>query len=146
MWRIAESDSLVMSFLYRSLILVLGLLAVPFEMFCCCAGERCTRVSCASCWCCDGVGGTADVVKFTVEVVIESNAVVLPSKRPWTGSIVDGNVLLAAFAEGDNVCVVLLMLLVKASWATSNDRVVSPAGKLVTFVRELFGVNNSSIL
>jgi hypothetical protein len=42
--------------------------------------------------------------------------------------------------------VVLLIVFVKPSWPTSKERVVSPFGKLVTFVNELFGVRRSSIL
>ncbi len=68
----------------------------------------------------------------------------LPSNRPCRGSIV-GNTLFR-LDDGESVWVVLLIVFVKPSWPTSKERVVSPFGKLVTFVNELFGVRRSSIL
>jgi hypothetical protein len=48
--------------------------------------------------------------------------------------------------DGESVWVVLLIVFVKPSWPTSKERVVSPFGKLVTFVNELVGVRRSSML
>ena len=76
-------------------------------------------------------------------VVIASNAVVFPSSKPWRGSMVGKEWF--TLADGDNVCVVLLIFVVKPSWPASKERVVSPLARLVTFVNELFGVRRSSI-
>jgi hypothetical protein len=72
-------------------------------------------------------------------VVTASNAVVFPSKRPWRGSFV-GSVLFVV-DDGESGLVGLL-----TSWLASKERAVSPFGKPVTFVKELFGVRRSSIL
>jgi hypothetical protein len=76
--------------------------------------------------------------------VIASNAVVLPSNKPWRGSMVGKE--LFTLDDGESVWVVLLILVVKPSWPASKERVVSPFGKLVTLVNELFGVRKSSML
>jgi hypothetical protein len=78
--------------------------------------------TCGSCW-----------------VVTESNAVVFPSNRPWRGSFV-GNILFVV-DEGESALVGL-----DTSWLASKERAVSPFGKPVIFVKELFGVRRSSIL
>jgi len=109
----------------RSFIRVLGLVVVVITDCCCCEGEIWVQCSC----CC---------------VVTASNAVVLPSNKPHKGSIV-GNELFT-LDDGESVWVVLLILVVKPSWPASKERVVSPFGKLVTLVNELFGVMRSSIL
>lgn len=77
-------------------------------------------------------------------VVIASNAVVLPSNKPWRGSIVGKE--LFTLDDGESVWVVLLILVVRPSWPASKEHVVSPLGILVTFVNELLGVRRSSIL
>jgi len=109
----------------RSFIRVLGLVVEATAICCCCEGEICVQCSC----CC---------------VVTESNAVVLPSNKPCRGSIV-GNELFT-LDDGESVWVVLLILVVKPSWPAIKERVVSPFGKLVTLVNELFGLRRSSIL
>lgn len=69
---------------------------------------------------------------------------VFPNNKPCRGSIVGKDLL--TLDDGESVCVVLLILAVRPSWPPSRERVVSPFARLVTFVRELFGVRRSSIL
>ena len=69
---------------------------------------------------------------------------VFPNNKPCKGSIVGKDLL--TLDDGESVCVVLLILVVRPSCPPSRERVVSPLGRLVTFVRELFGVRRSSML
>jgi hypothetical protein len=109
----------------RSFMRLLGLVVAVTAVCCCWEGDIWVQWSC--CW-----------------VVIASNAVVLPSNKPWRGSMVGKE--LFTLDDGESVWVVLLILVVKPSWPASKERVVSPFGKLVTLVNELFGVRKSSML
>ncbi len=101
-------------------------LAVFVAATCCCDGEACVQRSC-SCW-----------------VTTASNAVVLPSKRPWRGSII--GIVWFPVDDGESRVVVLFTFVAIPSRLPSNERAVSPFCKPVIFVKELFGLSKSSIL
>ncbi len=121
----AESFSVFPFVWNRSFMCVLGLVVAVTTVCCCCEGEIWVQCTC----CC---------------VETASNAVVWPSNKPCRGSMVGKE--LFTLDDGESVWVVLLIFVVKPSWPTSKERVVSPFARLVTFVNELLGVRRSSIL